>query len=210
MRRRFRLGSHFPGLCESLCKLAHLVLEVRERTRNVRVLEVDRRSALLHLARIEQGGERVRNVVEHARASLLLRLDLLPAYAHTPGRLRLGVAEDVRMAAHELLVDRLRDVLETGAAPLRQQEREEVHLEQEVAQLVGQLRVVALDCGVGDLVRLLERVRDDRPLGLLAVPRALAPQPLRQRLEVRQRLGEAHFVAVVVPTSEAQGSGFGW
>ena len=63
---------------------------------------------------------------------------------------------------------RLREV--TGAA-LLQQQRQEVDLEQHVAELIQQLGVVASVGGVGQLVGLLERVRNDRALVLLAVPR---------------------------------------
>ena len=60
-------------------------------------------------------------------------------------------------------------------------------LEQDVAQLVQQLRVVALVSRVGELVGLLDRVRDDRALVLLAVPGTLAPQPARDRIQSRYR-----------------------
>ena len=53
-----------------------------------------------------------------------------------PARLRLDLAEDVRVAADELLVDPARDLLEIAVALLLEQEREEVDLEEEVAELV--------------------------------------------------------------------------
>ena len=108
-----------------------------------------------------------------------------------PAVSRLDVAEDVRMPADELLVDAARDRREIAVVPLLEQKREEVDLEEQVAELVEQLRVVARERGVGDLVRLLDRVRDDRARGLLAVPRALAAQPLRQPLQVEEGLREA-------------------
>jgi hypothetical protein len=92
--------------------------------------------------------------------------------------------------AHELGVDQPRCTFQVPLATLVEQQREEVDLEEQVAELVEQLRVVARKRGVRDLVRLLDRVRDDRPLGLLAVPRALAAQLLRERLELEQRRGE--------------------
>src|SRR5881398_345849 len=42
--------------------------------------------------------------------------------------------------------------------------------------------------GGGELVRLLDGVRDDRALVLLTVPRALDPQPAGERVEAPQRL----------------------
>src|SRR5262249_28362988 len=122
-------------------------------------------------------------------------LDLLPALAHAARRPGFGVAEHVWVPADELLVHEPCDLLEVGGAALLQQQREEVDLEEEVTELVGELRVVALDGGVGDLVRLLEGMRDDRALGLLAVPGAFAPQALRQFLQIDERLGEAQATA---------------
>src|SRR5206468_1068572 len=86
--------------------------------------------------------------------------------------------------------DAARNVLQVAFAPLGQEKREEVDLEEEVAQLVAQLLVVAALGGVRDLVGLLDRVRDDRPRSLLAVPRTIAPQPLGQLLELEQRLAQ--------------------
>jgi hypothetical protein len=97
----------------------------------------------------------------------------------------------VRVAADELLVDQPRRLLEVALAALLQEQREEVDLEEQVAELVEQLLVVAGERGVGDLVRLLDRVRDDRALGLLAVPRAVAPQALGQRLQLDEGLRQA-------------------
>jgi len=76
--------------------------------------------------------------------------------------------------AHELRVDTARDLREVAGATLLQQQREEIDLEQQIAELVEQLRVVGRKRGVGDLVRLLDRVRDDRLRRLLAIPRAFA------------------------------------
>ena len=84
------------------------------------------------------------------------------------------------------------DRLEVAGAALREEQREEVRLEEQVAELVEQLRVVAGERRVGDLVGLLDRVRHDRPLGLLAIPRAVAAQALGQLLELDQRVGERH------------------
>jgi len=94
------------------------------------------------------------------------------------------------MPHHALRVDAARNVLQVAFAPLGQEQREEVDLEEEVAQLVAQLLVVAALGGVRDLVGLLDRVWDDRPRSLLAVPRTVAPQPLGQLLELEQRLAQ--------------------
>ena len=70
---------------------------------------------------------------------------------------------------------------------LLEQQREEVDLEEDVAELVEELAVVAALGGVGELVGLLDRVGDDRALVLLAVPGALAPQPAGDRVEAARR-----------------------
>ena len=171
-----------------LLQLAQLVGEVGERTGEIRVLEADRLRALLDLARVEQPRQPFRDVVEDALAPLLLALDALPVRAHPLGSSRLDVAEDVRMPAHELLVDAAGHLRQVAGSSLLEQEREEVDLEQEVAELVEQLLVVAGERRVRDLVGLLDRVRDDRRRGLLAVPGALAAQPLRQALQLEEGL----------------------
>jgi hypothetical protein len=95
------------------------------------------------------------------------------------------------MPAHELLVDQPRGLLEIPATALLKQQSEEVDLEEQVAELVEQLLVVAGERGVGDLVRLLDGVRDDRALVLLAIPRALSPQALGERLQLEQCFRES-------------------
>jgi hypothetical protein len=71
-----------------------------------------------------------------------------------------------------------------------QQQGEEVDLEQEIPDLVEQLRVVTRLRRVGDLIRLLNGVWDDRARRLLAVPGALAPQPFGQLLQLSERFRE--------------------
>src|SRR5439155_11978484 len=99
--------------------------------------------------------------------------------------------EHVRMPADELGLDQPRSGREIPFAALLQEQREEVDLEEEVAQLVEQLLVVTCERGVCDLVRLLDGVRDDRALRLLTVPRTLTAQALGQALQLEERLPEA-------------------
>ena len=101
----------------------------------------------------------------------------------SPASCDLHVAEDVRVAADELLAAVLGDGAEVAGAALLEQQRQEVHLEQDVAELVEQLGVVAGVRGVGELVGLLDGVRHDRALVLLAVPRALDAQAARELVE---------------------------
>ena len=78
------------------------------------------------------------------------------------------------VTSHELLMSPTSNVLQPQLALLRQEKGQEIHLEEQVAELVEELLVVLGERGVGDLVGLLDRVRHDRPRRLLAIPRALA------------------------------------
>ncbi len=100
------------------------------------------------------------------------------------------VAEDVRMPADELLGGSPRDRAEVARAPFLEQQRQEVDLEQHVAELVQQLRVVAGVRGVRQLVGLLDRVRDDALLVLLTVPGAIAAQAPRDRVQLEEGLAQ--------------------
>src|SRR5688572_30828954 len=96
------------------------------------------------------------------------------------------------MAPDELRVDGAGDAVEVPVSLLLEELREEVDLEEEVPELVVELRGVPGESGVGDLVRLLDGVRDDRPSRLLAVPRALGPQARRQLAERDERGVRVH------------------
>jgi len=90
------------------------------------------------------------------------------------------------VAADQLLAAAVGHRDQVAGAPLLGQQRQEVDLEQDVAQLVDQLGVVAGVRGVGQLVGLLDGVGDDRALVLLAVPRAVAAQAPRDLVETRK------------------------
>ena len=176
-----------------LAQLAQLVVEVRERAGEVRVLEADRLRTQLHLARVEQRRQPFRHVVEDPLAPLVLALDLPPtARARAPAVRASASPKTCGWRETSLAWIAARGRLEVACAALREQQREEVRLEEQVADLVEQLRVVAGERGVRDLVGLLDGVRHDRARGLLAVPGALAPEPLGQLLELDERVRERH------------------
>src|SRR5581483_3148520 len=106
-----------------------------------------------------------------------------------------GIAKHVRMSPHKLVLDRPGGELEVTVAGLLQEKGQEKALEEEVAELVQELRVVAGKRGIRHLVRLLDRVRHDRLRRLLAIPGAVAPQPLRELLELEQRVRQCHPTA---------------
>ena len=206
---------------ERVVQLPHLVLEVRHRAREIRVLEPDHARPPLQLARVQQRRERLRHLVEDTLAALLRGLDPLPILAHTTGGLRLDLAEDVRVPPDELLVHRPRHLRQIALAALLEQQREKVDLEEQVAELVEQLRVVSRERRVRDLVGLLDGMRHDRQRRLLTVPGAVSPQALGQPLQIEQRVRERHLdahawtgaqpvvVALVVVDAVTQGSGLG-
>jgi len=117
----------------------------------------------------------VRDVVEHAFPALLLSLDLIPLPAHRAGSGEVLLSEDVRVAPDQLFVRVPCNLLEVSLALLRQEQGQYVDLEEEIAELVEELRRVVCEGGVGDLVGLFHRVRHDRPCRLLTVPGAVAP-----------------------------------
>ncbi len=117
---------------------------------------------------------RPRRLSRGASLGALVRLDPLPLAVHVRRGPRLGVAEHVRMAAHDLRRDRRLDVGQVEDPGLGRQLGVEHDLEQEVTELAGQRRRRARLERVVDLVRLLEQVLAQRRVGLLLVPRAAA------------------------------------
>ena len=79
VRVRLGLGIRLACVRERRLQLAKLVVEIGERPVRVRVLEVDRRRAALELARVEQRGQRLGDVVEDPFAALVVPLDLAPS-----------------------------------------------------------------------------------------------------------------------------------
>src|SRR5689334_3597178 len=104
------------------------------------------------------------------------------------GVLRLFIAEDMRMTRDELRVDGARGRLQIAGTALLQEQGEEIRLVEQVADLVEQLRIVARERRVRDLVRFLDRERHDRARRLLSIPGALAAEALGQRLQLDERV----------------------
>ena len=112
-------GAVSPASASASFSSRELVVEIGERAGRVRVLEADRRRPPLHLARVEQRREAPSGTSwKMPSRPSSLRLDPLPVLAHAAGRARLDLAEDVRVAPDELLVDRARDLLEVARALL--------------------------------------------------------------------------------------------
>ncbi len=66
-------------------------------------------------------------------------------------------------------------LFEVSGAVLLEERGQEGDLEEQVAELVDELRRIIGERCVCDLVRLLDRVRDDRARGLFAIPGTVAP-----------------------------------
>ena len=102
-------------------------------------------------------GQVLRHLAEHAGlAAGLGLLDRVPVAQHLVRGLGLDLAEHVGMAADQLLGAVLGDLGQVAGAALLEQQRQEVDLEQHVAELVEQLGVVAPMGRVGQLVGLLD------------------------------------------------------
>ena len=78
------------------------------------------------------------------------------------------------MAADELVGNPFRHRIEIEAARFLRDLAVEIHLEQEVAEFLADVGVVAALDGVHCFVGLLDEVRDEGFVGLLGVPRAAA------------------------------------
>ena len=93
-----------------------------------------------HLVGDQQGRQRARNALEQWRRALcavgLLRgLDLIPPLQHVLRRLRVAVAEYMRMPADHLAVDRLNRIGHVEVPGLGRHLRKEYDLQQQVAQI---------------------------------------------------------------------------
>lgn len=194
-------------LGDRVLDVADLANQRRERLPAVHAIGAAGRAAQ-HLSRIAQRGQVLGQVGEHLCAALLRALDRVPVLAHLRRSARLGrklrqagrfVPEDMRMAPDQLLDRAARDGAEVALAALLEQEREEVDLEQDVAQLVLEFRGIARMSGIGELVRLLDGVRDDAALVLLTIPWAVSPEPPGDGVELEQRVAQP-LALVVGPT----------
>jgi len=88
------------------------------------------------------------------------------------------------MPRDQLVVNRAGHARQIALALFLQQQREEKGLEEKVAELVLELGRVAEDRRIGDLIRFLDGVRNDRPNRLLAVPGTVTAEPLGQALKI--------------------------
>ena len=141
-------------------------------------VEADTGRALAELVGAHQRGQRLRHAPERAVAPPRLRALRSRALSSSQAALCSAalsappLRKNVRVAPHQLVADRRSHRLEIELARLAGDLRVKHHLEQQIAQLfLEMLEVSSLD-GVGNLVRLLDRVGRNAREGLLPIPRA--------------------------------------
>ena len=118
-------------------------------------------------------------------SATLVALDPLPLPERILGVGHRLVAEDVRVAPGHLLDEAIEHVRHGELAGLSRHLAVEHDLEEQVAQLLGEVPRIVLIDGLQDLVGLLDQVGLEGGAGLLAVPWAasLAAQPGHERQE---------------------------
>ena len=149
-----------PG-SEQLLELGDLLVELGDDFARLPPVEADSGRLLGepvggHQRRQRGGG----GAVEQRPAFALLRphLAALPGFAHRLGGGQGLAAEDVRMAGDHLGFHRVEGGAERGAAGLLDEAGDEDDLEEQVAELAGELGAVAAVERRGDLMGLLEQV----------------------------------------------------
>jgi hypothetical protein len=140
-----------------------------------------------HLVGERERGQCGRDPVKHRAAALLGGLQPVPVGLHLVGVGHVEPGEHVRVPVHELVHDPAGDVVdgERVVRVLLGDPGVEDHLEQQVAQLLAQVRAVLGVDRLERLVGLLEQVLRQRPVGLLAVPGARGTQPVHRRPQVQ-------------------------
>src|SRR6185437_1847732 len=112
------------------------------------------------LPRLDKRWRVARNGIEQAIRLLfvfaLFGLDLIPPALHVVRRFCVAIRENVRVAANQLVADRIQCVVNVELSIFRCELRLENRLQQQVAQLIGKAAPVARIDGVENLVSLLE------------------------------------------------------
>ena len=173
----------FLGRCGRGVQLSELFVDLVEHADDVGPVVAEVGRALLHLLGGGQRGHGPGDTVEGASnlgrlggliGGLLALgpLDLLPLAVDVARGFRLRVAEHVRVSPDDLAPDRRLDVHHVEHAGFGRELSVQDDLQQQIAQLAGQVGSGFLAQGVVDLVRLLEQVLLEGEVGLFAIPRA--------------------------------------
>jgi len=103
------------------------------------------------------------------------------------------------MTSDQLLGGVMRHPSEASGAPLLKQQCQEVDLEEDITELIQQLDVVTTVGCIRQLIGLFDRVRDDRTLVLLTIPRTIAPEASRYRVQALERCRNLRVAGVHGP-----------
>src|SRR5437667_375749 len=180
-------------------ELRGFLAQLLEHAVRVGPVETDVARLLAQLLGAHQRRRRRRHAREEvaalARRAPLLGLDAAPVAHHLARVAHLDVAEDVGVAADELVGDRARHLGDREAARLGRELGLEDDLEEEIAELVAQVGSVPGIDRLEHLVDLLEKIGAEAHGRLLAVPRAAArgAEPRHQVHQARERLGDARI-----------------
>jgi hypothetical protein len=131
----------------------------------------------------------------------LFRLDTRPIAQHLGRVLHLAVAEHVGVAPDHLLVDAMHDICDSKMSGLARQLGVKDNLQQQVPQLGPQLVEVAVFDRLGHFVSLLDHVRLERLVRLLAVPGTAvrATQALHDANQFGERFSGTHLTISASP-----------
>lgn len=162
--------------CQRIFYFAQFLFDLGDDVLDVFPIETDARDFALDFVGFQERGEMFRKVfqMDDARRALFRFLDRLPLledFRAVAGRRR---AEDVRMAAHELVVDGSGYSIEIEFAGFTCHLGMEDNLQEEIAKLILEGFRIARIQGVESFIAFFNEVVTDGLVRLLAVPRASA------------------------------------
>ena len=132
---------------------------------------------LLNALGLDERRQAARHPAEHHLVTTLLaHLDQFPVLEHLGGGVGLLLAEDVRMAVNQLVAQGIAHVGDVKFALLVTDFGIKDDVQQHVAQFFAYGIVILVHDGVGEFHGLLDGVGTQALVGLLAVPRALHAQ----------------------------------
>ena len=132
---------------------------------------------VLHPVRLDEGRKAVRNAGKHGLVAVLfLALELLPVLDHLARRLGLHVAIDVGMPVDKLVAEHVADVCYIEVTRFGADLSIEDDVQEQVAQLLGDVMHVVRQDGVGQFVGFFDGVGAEGIDGLFAVPGTFFPQ----------------------------------
>ena len=170
-------------------QFAHFLIQLRQHGLRIRPIEPNPGGARRQLMRPAerrqtQGNSRQRAMLRLGRPlGLFLRL---PRVGLRGGRARGFIAKHMRMAADHLIGNRPRDVGEAKKPGLLRHPGVIDHLEQQIAEFIGQRQKIPPRDGIRNLIGFLDRVGGDGGKILHPIPRAADGRVPQGRHDVQQ------------------------